>query len=117
MGATVVLGDAEGGHGITSHSSEAVPFPVNMAVTLRLVIRVVEQGFCVPPGLIQTDVGRTRVESWNTERREEIYLLAATQYMPVPNHFIGCFSFLKKRSTYGSMFFIFSILGQRSSDF
>lgn len=38
MGATVVLLDAECGHGISSHACEAVPLPIHMTVTGRLTI-------------------------------------------------------------------------------
>lgn len=31
--ATVILGDAEGGHGIPGHACEAIPFTGDMAVT------------------------------------------------------------------------------------
>lgn len=63
MGTTVVLWDAEGGHSITSHPGEAVPFPIDSSVTLRLVVRTVELVLRVPPWLIQSEVGRARVKS------------------------------------------------------
>lgn len=57
VGATVVLWDAEGGHGIPSHASETIPLPFDLAVTRRLPVGAVDLMVCVPPGLVQADVG------------------------------------------------------------
>lgn len=62
VGATVVLRDAEGGHGIPGHASEAVPFSRHAAVTQRHARRLVDVVVRVPPGFIQADVGRARVQ-------------------------------------------------------
>lgn len=72
MSTTVVLWDAEGGHGIASHPCEAVPFSIKMAVTLRLVDGTIELVFSIPPRFIQTNVGRARVKSWNTEANQTV---------------------------------------------
>lgn len=60
--ATVVLRDAEGGHGISGHASEAVPFPRHVAVTQGPAGRLVDMEICVPPGFVQADVGRAGVQ-------------------------------------------------------
>lgn len=57
MGATVVLLDAKGGHGIAGHTGEAVPLTSDMPVTQGHTSRVVDMVVSIPPGLIQTDVG------------------------------------------------------------
>lgn len=62
MGATVVLWDAKGRHSITSHASEAIPFPVDLTVARWLAVGTVYLMICVPPGLVQADVGRARVQ-------------------------------------------------------
>lgn len=62
VGATVVLRDAEGRHGIASHASEAIPFPVDLAVACRLAVGTVYLMICVPPGLVKADVGRAGVQ-------------------------------------------------------
>lgn len=70
MGATVVLWDAKGGHSISCHPGETVPFSIHMAVTYWLVVRTIDLVVCVPPGFIQTDVGRAWVKDWKTERKK-----------------------------------------------
>lgn len=62
MSATVVLRDAEGRHSIASHASEAIPLPINLTVACRLAVGTVYLMICVPPGLIQADVGRAGVQ-------------------------------------------------------
>lgn len=62
VGATVVLRDAEGGHGIASHAGEAIPLPIDLTVTSRLAVGTVYLMIRVPPGLVQADVGRAGVQ-------------------------------------------------------
>lgn len=62
MGATVVLRDAEGRHGISSHAGESVPFTRHVAVTQRNPRRLVDVEVRVPPRFIQADVGRAGVQ-------------------------------------------------------
>lgn len=62
VGATVVLRDAEGGHGVPGHASEAVPFPRHVAVTQGPAGRLVDVELCVPPGFVQADVGGAGVQ-------------------------------------------------------
>lgn len=69
--ATVVLGDAEGGHGVPGHAREAIPLAVDGAVTLGLPVRAVDPVVRVPPGLVQADVGRAGVQGWDTQRERE----------------------------------------------
>lgn len=64
MRATVILRDAEGGHGVPGHASEAVPFSRNLAVTERHAGWLVDMVVCVSPGFIQADVGRAGVQGW-----------------------------------------------------
>lgn len=64
MGTTVVLLDAKGGHGITGHTSEAVPLTGYVAVTQGHASRVVDVVVGIPPGLIQTDVSQAGIWSW-----------------------------------------------------
>lgn len=52
VGATVILRDTEGGHGIPGHASEAVPFSRHVAVTQGDAGRLVKVVLCVPPGFI-----------------------------------------------------------------
>lgn len=61
MGATVVFRYAEGGHGVPRHAREAVPLPIHVVVTQRRPLRLIKLVVSVPPGLIEADVGRTRV--------------------------------------------------------
>lgn len=68
VGAAVVLGDAEGGHGVPRHAREAVPLPVNATVARGLPVRAVDPVLRVPPGLVQADVGRAGVQGWDTQR-------------------------------------------------
>lgn len=71
MRATVVFRDAEGGHGVAGHAREAVPFPGHVAVTQgHIVGGLVDMVLRVPPGLVQADVGRARVQDWGNERRQ-----------------------------------------------
>lgn len=70
--ATVVLGDAEGGHGIAGHAREAVPLAVDAAVARGLPVRAVDAVVRVPPGLVQADVGRAGVQGWDTEREQRV---------------------------------------------
>lgn len=65
MRAAVILRDAERGHGIPGHACEAIPFPRHVAVTHGLVGVVLS----VPPGFIQADVGRARVQGWGWGRQ------------------------------------------------
>lgn len=62
VGATVILGDAEGGHGVASHASEAIPFPRHVAVTQGHARRHVDVVIGVPPRLSEADVGRAWVQ-------------------------------------------------------
>lgn len=62
VGATVILRDAEGGHGIPGHASEAVPFSGHVAVAQGHTRCLVDMVVCVPPGLVQADVGRAWVK-------------------------------------------------------
>lgn len=62
MGATVVLRDAEGRHGITSHAGEAIPLPVDLTVASWLAVGTIYLMIRVPPRLVQADVGRTGVQ-------------------------------------------------------
>lgn len=62
--ATVILRDAEGGHGVAGHASEAVPFTRHVAVAHGLAGGLVDVVVRVPPGLVQADVGRARVQGW-----------------------------------------------------
>lgn len=62
MGATVILRDAEGGHGVPGHAGEAVPFSRHVAVTQGHAGRLVDVVVRVPPGFIQADVGRAGVQ-------------------------------------------------------
>lgn len=64
VGATVILRDAEGGHGVPGHAGEAVPFSRHVAVTERHAGWLVDVVVCVPPGFIQADVGRAGVQGW-----------------------------------------------------
>lgn len=63
VGATVILRDAEGGHGVAGHASEAVPLSGDVAVAQGHAAGLVDVVVCVPPGLVQADVGRARVQS------------------------------------------------------
>lgn len=74
MGATVVLRNAEGRHGIPGHPGKAIPFSIHVTVTFRLIGRVTELEFRVPPRLIQTNVGRTRIKGWNTGRENLVII-------------------------------------------
>lgn len=69
--AAVVLGDAEGGHGIACHAREAVPLTVDAAVARGLPVRAVDLVLRVPPGLVQADVGRAGVQGWGTHTHTE----------------------------------------------
>lgn len=62
MGPAVVLGDAEGRHGIASHASEAIPLAVDLTVARGLAVGAIYLMICVPPGLVQADVGRAGVQ-------------------------------------------------------
>lgn len=62
VGATVVLRDAKGGHGVPGHACEAVPFSGDMAVTEGHARRLVDVVVCVPPRFIQAHVGRAGVQ-------------------------------------------------------
>ena len=63
VGATVILRDAEGGHGVPGHASEAVPFSRHVAVAQgHAAGRLVDVEVCVPPGFVQADVGRAGVQ-------------------------------------------------------
>lgn len=64
VGATVILSDAEGGHGIPGHASEAIPLSRHMAVTQGHAGRLVDVVICVPPGFIEANVGRAWVQGW-----------------------------------------------------
>lgn len=70
VGAAVVLGDAEGGHGVARHAREAVPLPVDAAVARGLPVRAVDPVVRVPPGLVQADVGRAGVQGCDTHREQ-----------------------------------------------
>lgn len=59
---TVVLRDAESGHGVASQAGEAVPLPRHVAVTQGDAGRLVHVELRVPPGFIQADVGRARIQ-------------------------------------------------------
>lgn len=62
VGATVIFRDAEGGHGIPSHASEAIPLSRHVAVTQGHPRRLVDMVICVSPGFIEANVGRARVQ-------------------------------------------------------
>ncbi len=64
VGATVILRDAEGGHGVPGHASEAVPFSRHVAVAQGHAGWLVDVVVRVPPGFIQADVGRAGVQGW-----------------------------------------------------
>lgn len=65
MSATMILRDAESGHGITRHASEAVPLSRYLAVAQRHTRWLVDMIVCVSPGFIQADVGRAGVQGWD----------------------------------------------------
>lgn len=69
VGAAVVLRDAEGGHGVPGHASEAVPFSGDVAVTEWDTGCLVDVVFRVPPGFIQADVGRAGVQGCGKSMR------------------------------------------------
>lgn len=62
VGATVILRDAEGGHSIAGHASEAVPLSRHLAVTQGNARGLIHMEVCVPPRFVQADVGRTWVQ-------------------------------------------------------
>lgn len=70
MGATVILRDAEGGHGIPGHASEAIPFSRHMAVAQRHASCLIDVVFSVSPGFIQADVGRAGVQGYTCNRED-----------------------------------------------
>lgn len=61
VGPAVIFWYAEGGHGISGHTREAIPLPIHMVVAKGLAFRLVEPVVSVPPGLIQADVSGTRI--------------------------------------------------------
>lgn len=71
VGATEILRDAEGGHGVSSHASEAVPFSRHVAVTQGHARCPVDVKVRVPPRFIQADVGRAGVQGWGTDEQED----------------------------------------------
>lgn len=64
VGATVILRDAESGHGIPGHAGEAVPVSRQVAVAERHTWCLVDVVVGVPPWFVQTDVGRAGVQGW-----------------------------------------------------
>jgi len=72
MRATVVLRDAEGGHGIPGHAREAVPFSRHVAVTKGPAGWLVDEVVCVPPRVIQADVGRAWVQGCGAKTDERL---------------------------------------------
>ena len=68
VSAAVILGDAEGWHGVSGHAREAVPLSGHVAVTEGNAGRLVDVVVRVAPGLVQAGVGRARVQDWSPGR-------------------------------------------------
>lgn len=64
VGTAVVLFNAKGRHSITSHTGEAVPLTLYVAVTQGHTSRVVDMVVGIPPRFVQADVGQAGIWSW-----------------------------------------------------
>ena len=71
VSAAVILGDAEGWHGVPGHAREAVPLAGHVAIAERDAGRLVDVVVAVAKGLVQAGVGRTRVGDCAREVHED----------------------------------------------